>query len=296
MKKVLIGTVERTKIPLDKVSLAYASVLIPGMAYQITAPAICGPCRVEAVKNRPVFVLRELLDFKIFPGDQIAVEINEMPGGRMKVVGWGMADDWNKAQRTIQLSPRFRVLRGNRFKGQIMAGAAYEEIVFQGTLKEAVKACPRDGLRESTQDKFAALYRTGPVSATHQFQISILGSDWLDCADPRPFPDGPKYRVMYWKDGKSKQLAYGTALQINWTCPRGENDPFEKYKSVGESNGYLYFEKHYPLADKGEPKWSEVADPRPEPKSAKQAPVGMPKLKKKEFGTSFKGFDQLALA
>jgi hypothetical protein len=116
---------------------------------------------------------------------------------------------------------------------------------------------------------------------------------------------------MYWEAGNSRQLALGTALQINQKFPRGKNDPLAKYTTAGESNGYLYWERKsvgykwvYDGPSENVEVWVEMGDPRPAEAipaktgvPVKKTSVAMPKsAKPRQFSMTVKSLDGLVLA
>jgi hypothetical protein len=222
---------------------------------------------VEAGQTTPIF--DGFLPKMPLPTDEVVMEVLE-ENNRKEVVAWGYARFWRKAENTISRRPRYRVTRENRFQGQMMKNEARKEIFFEGNLDELISLCPRDGLRISSVDKLAPVYKTGPVTAKHRFEVKQNGSDWTACDDPRPFPEGQMYRLTYWKEkGSLVQLAMGTALAIDAKFPhtsRDQADPLLAYQNsttAGESEGYLYWERYDASVPQGERPWTEVADPRP---------------------------------
>lgn len=267
LTQIVTGIVERIKPRSSEYTGGYATVIVPELGdRQLSVPDNRGPFFVKAGELEPFFT-DQPLSKSLQPTDEVVLEVTGV-NGAMKVVACGLACFWKKAEEEISRRPIYRVLRDNRFQGQIMCASARGEVFFTGNLKELMAQHPRDGLRVSTVDKLAPVYKTGPATAMNRFEVKQNGADWVSCEDPRPFPMGKTYRVMYWQDGKSEQLAIGSALEINWQFERGDKDPLAKHSSPGESNGYLYFERYDQFIPKGETNhWVEVADPRPAPAS-----------------------------
>jgi hypothetical protein len=181
------------------------------------------------------------------------------------------------------------------------------EIVFEGNIRELDAESFRDGLPESVKDKFAPVYRNAVFTTKNRFELRDGYGKWIPCEDPRPFPNdfGPVYRLMHWKDGKDEKLAEGTALRINWSIPRGDNDPLAKYVSNGESGGYIYWMRQEPAEQNSkETIWVETSDPRLLPTQSTIVPTprrslaAMPKKpdSTRQFHTKLTSLDQLALA
>jgi len=323
-KNIVVGFVMRFKARLNALCGGYGAVIVPELGdRQLTVSDKCGPLFIEAGDTEPVFVT-DRWGKKPLPTDEVVLEVSGV-NGDMKVVAWGYAQFWKQAEAEIARRPIFRVIRENRFQGQVMSGkirptgdSAREEVAFTGNLKQLIAECPRDGLLVSGTDKFAPKYQIGPITALNRFEVKRNGSDWHACSDPRPFPEGPIFRLMYWESGNFRQLALGTAPQINQKFPRGKNDPLAKYTTAGESNGYLYWERDESGAQYGRllevrtgkrlefqsAPWNEVGDPRPAEaipaKTAapvKKTSVAMPKsAKPRQFSMTVKSLDGLVLA
>ena len=273
--KIVVGYVERLKPRVNEFIGGFATVIIPELGDRQLAVTDCnGPLFIEAGSSTPVF-RSEHWGKSPLPTDELVLEVAGV-NESMKVVAWGYARFWKQAEAEIVRRPVYRVLRENRFHGQAMKKDLRSEVVFAGNFQELVAGHPRDGLRKSAKDPLAPVYKSGPSTALNRFEVKQNGFGWKPCEDPRPFPAGPIYRVMYWRDGQFRQLAIGTALQINWRFERGLEDPLAKYASSGEANGYLYFERQdSELKFAGTPKqawvvtWTEVGDPRPLPMEEK---------------------------
>ena len=298
MEKIVFGIVQRFKPTHGELS-GYATVIVPELGRQLTASLDCGPFFIGAGESMPFWDIDRKLNIPR-DGTEVVMEVSEYTRS-LRVVSWGYALYWRKAETEIARRPVYRVVRENRFKGQIMKSEARSEGVFTGNLKALVATHPRDGLRVSTKDQLAPTYKTGPVTAINRFEIRENGGDWKPCQDPRPFPVGAIYRLTYWESGHPEQLAMGTALEINFKFPCGDNDPLAKYENSG---GHLAWELNSSYVPGAELKWVEVADPRPLPldtatvkafRPRKSVDEAMP-AKAREFETTVKSLGDLVMA
>lgn len=307
--QIVFGFVERAfKQRTGQCFGGYATVLVPGIDRQLSVSDETGPLSIIAGLTAPEFLRPPMKDLPL-PSDELVMEVMHAAIGGMKVTRWGFAQSWREAENEISRRPLYRVLRENRFRGQIMKKEAQGEVFFEGSLEELVSLYPRDGHRVSCVDKLAPTYKTGPSTAKHRFEVRQDGAVWMPCDDPRPFPPGLIYRLTYWEHkGSLKQLAIGTALTINAKFPRdGKNDPLLAYRNDttrGEGQGYLYWERYEErMVPEGERPWTEVGDPRPlydEVSStvlsvtAPASPKALPKSSKpRQFSMTVKSLEEL---
>ncbi len=270
----MFGFVERIKRATDY-ARGYVTIIVTELGdRQLTGLDETGPFCVEVGTTTPYFPRSKKERRLAVPGDEVILFTEEVCR-QPKIQWWGFADAWRQAEAEIAARPIYRVIRDNRFKGQMMPGelratgdSARNEVVFTGNLQQLLAQGTRD-MRESTRDKFAPVYRTGPITARNAFEVKV-GSEWKPCDDPRPFPQGPIYRLMGRKGGKIIQLAAGTSLELNWKYERGPRDPLVQQAGALAEFDHLYWERYTAVVPQGESHWTEVLDPRPQP-----APVTM---------------------
>lgn len=271
----------------------YGTALVPGMDHRsFSLSDNTGPVFVEERLSGPAFTDRFMKKMPT-PGDELILQVDS----NGKVLSWGYNEFWAIIERRVAKRPQFRVMASESFLS--VAKSKHFKQVAIGHIGVIVGQCPRDGRKISLNDKFAPVYVNGPITVTNRFERMTPEGSWVPCEDPRPFPVGPKFRLMYNNQGAIGALKMGTALEINWEFPRGTNDPLVQYQS---SNTFTYWECYGESATGME--WCEVSDPRPEPvvlvKAKKQ------KTKKsgqaqggKQFGhelKSFEGLDSLLVA
>src|SRR3989344_7707313 len=131
MEKIVFGIVQRFKPTHGELS-GYATVIVPELGRQLTASLDCGPFFIGAGESMPFWDIDRKLNIPR-DGTEVVMEVSEYTRS-LRVVSWGYALYWRKAETEIARRPVYRVVRENRFKGQIMKSEARSEVVFIGIL------------------------------------------------------------------------------------------------------------------------------------------------------------------
>jgi hypothetical protein len=267
----------------------YTTALVPGRVDQLVISDQTGPFFIEDGLASPVFTDRFIQSLPK-PGDALIVEITNH-NGKEKVYRWGYNCFWEASLKRIAARPQFRVMSIENFLGKPLPGKNKFKLTYTGCLQALTAECSRDGMHISRTDRFAPTYVAGPITVTNRFE-KLVGAQWVPCEDPRPFPFGQQFRLMYNNKGSIGILSEGTALKINWEYPRGTNDPLAKIGNGADQ--FIYWERHCPGSANVycESEWTEVADPRPLPTIPTKS-VAMAKKDNKPFAVTVNSLDEL---
>jgi hypothetical protein len=286
---VVVGYLARPfKARIDDFRGGFGSVVVPGYGRELTISDEWGPVRIEAGASAPVFTDKFLLELPC-PTDELALEITRDSSGNSRVVSWGSAREHGYAVKEIGMRTQYRIFRVDSMPDSQGGLRRQPKVgIFLGNLQEMVAECPRDGLRVSRKDIFAGQYIVGPITAYHTFEYRKANGHWVECVDPRPFPEGQMYKLIHLKDGKEDCLAIGTLLKMNWMFPRGADDPLERI--VGpkyQTDDLLIW-----FCRRDGMEWTEVEDPRPLEQAVQQKKKASDVPRKQIF----RSFEELATA